>query len=466
MARTYRGLLVFGLLVAVTVLSAHAQEAEAKDDAWTEPFEYEYADGLKLRLGMDFRVRFTSFDRNVIWPDDGAPPNGQPLQYIRWRTRVWGSLDLTPNMTLNARLVNRWHHFSSHFFADNNDGKATWEFPDEVIFDDLNLDIRNVFDTPVSIKLGRQALILGNGMVFLEGTPYDQGRTIYFDGASARFVTESDHLTLFVFYNEHKDEFLVINDKNRRLRRGDTFTTGAYWTHTFDPALKTDLYYNYTVIDDSDWRPTDSGERAHPLDENAIINSYGARVFGTPHKQVDYSAEIAFQCGENFRETRPESDMTGMMADLRLMLRAPEDVITKPSLLLEYTYLSGDDPGSVDEYEGWHPLFAEYPIWREELLPIMLNGHWTNLHQWRAEGKFALTKKLRFTASYAYLEADEGSLGPSGDDGFGQLVAAFLDYAYNKNLSFALESAFFFPGDYWVDGHNARWFRFQTMLRF
>ncbi len=456
-----RRLLAAACLAVVAVFSLVATAAY-------EPFEYEYAEGLKLRLGMDFRLRYEGFDRNVIWPDGNAPPNGPAVEYLRVRTRLWGSVDLAENLVFNVRLVNRWHYFTSHILSDNNNGWATWEAPDEVIFDQLSLTMSNLFDSPWSVTLGRQDMILGNGMIFLEGTPYDQGRTIYFDGVTIRYGGEQDKLTLFAFYNDYKDEFLVINDRNRRLRRGDVFTTGAYWTHEFDKAVKTDLFYNYTDIDDDRWQPwaTDSSERNHPADENARIHTYGARVFGSPHELVDYSAELAFQNGSNFRATSSQK-MTGMMADLRLNLKAPQDIPTKPSLLLEYTYMSGNDPGSPDEFEGWHPLFAEYPIWREELLPIMLNGNWTNLHQYRAEAKFRLPYKLVFTAAYAYLLADEGRLGTGGGgDNFGQLLSAFLDFPVTDQLSFSLESAFFFPGDYWTDGHNSKWYRAQVVYKF
>ena len=156
------------------------------------------------------------------------------------------------------------------------------------------------------------------------------------------------------------------------------------------------------------------------------------------------------------------------MVDARLTVKAPEWT-TKPSLMFEYTYFSGDD-SSTGDYEGWDGIFAEYPIWREELLPILNNGNWTNLHQYRAELKMQLHSRVSFTGAAAYLLADEPSttMTSGGGNGrhFGDLYSAFLDVKVSERIKVSFEAAFFEAGNYWDTSADSEWLRMQTIFTF
>jgi len=421
-------------------------------------YTFKLGDGINANVGADMRIRLEGYERPVVDPDMAKLDQGPAYEYLRVRTRVWGSVMVEDWMKFNIRLVNRTQDYSSRP-GDNGAGAATWEFPDETIYDQLNLQLLNIADSDWSLTIGRQDFPLGNGMVFLEGTPYDQGRTIYFDGVSATLKKECDTLKLFAFYNSYRDRTVVINDQERRLSRGDIFTGGAYWTHMFTKKVNTDLYYIFSdVVDDA---VTEEG------DDDAEMHTAGLRLFGALHEQVDYSIEYAREFGPSQIE---ELDMSNTMIDGRLTLKAPKDTLFSPSVMLEYTYWAGDDPTTDGEFEGWDPIFATYPIFREELLPVMLRGNWTNLHQPRVEGHLAVNKCWSVAAAYAYLMADHDNLScvAGGGEGgaFGQLVSVFVDYKPCPYVAFALEVAEFYPGDYWDDADNSTWGRFQTTFSF
>jgi hypothetical protein len=440
-------------------------------------------EGLDAAVGGDMRIRLEGFDRSVLSPENAvygrAIDFGPAYQYLRVRTRLWGSLKFEDWMKLNARLTNRTQYYKSHPNERNNSGPMTWEFPDEVVLDALNIQLMNVLDTNWSLTLGRQDFPLGNGMVFLEGTPYDQGRTIYFDGLSAVWKEDKDTLKLFAFYDNYKDKFAFWDDQNRALRRGDIFTTGAYWTHNFRKDLNTDLYYIYANVNDPRPEMNDPIERNFrwsgpppQCDNDTLVHTAGARVFGALHEQVDYSVEYAEQYGDYNHDI----DVSGDLLDARLTLKAPKDTLFSPSVLFQYTSWSGDDPDSAGEYEGWDPLFASYPIFREELLPILFNGNWCNMDQYRVEGRAAVNQCWSVAAAYAYLAADYGdsvdASGGGNGDSLGHLVSVFVDYkpafkiAKRVGMSFALELAEFFPSSYWNDGDNSTWGRLQTIFSF
>lgn len=454
--------LVFGVIVAAVTASISFAE-----------YKFEYADGRECRIGGDIRVRLTHWDRDVVTPDWDlfGLEMGPAVEYLRVRERLYGCFELDGKTELQLRLVNRWHHFSSHFFDPNNQAAPfdpvgasgnTWNFPDEVILDRAFLDFREVMDSDWSLRLGRQDVVLGNGMVVLEGTPYDQGRTIYFDGAVATYKTEEHTLRLMALYNNYKDTFAFINDQNRRLRRADTFVTGAYYTRPLNDCHSVDLYYLFANLDDD--RDT-TAERNHPADENWELHIVGGRVFGELTPQVAYSIEAAQQMGEY----RDAADLNGRMVDARLTLKAADGTPMDPVLGFELTYLSGDDLNSADEVEGWHPAFAEYPIWREELTPIMTNGNWTNMNQLRSQLKLALSERVSLTGAAAAIIADYGenySVTATGGDNIGYVLSAFLDVKLTDELTVALESAGFLPGNSWDDGHSSEWLRFEAVYTF
>jgi len=420
------------------------------------------AEGIDATVGADMRIRLEGFERTVVDPEMAMPTSdyGPAYEYLRVRTRVWLGIKVQDWMKFNARLVNRSQYFSSRP-GDNGAGPATWEFPDETILDQLNLQLPNIADSDWSLTIGRQDFFLGNGMVYLEATPYDQGRTIYSDGVSAVMKKASDTLKLFAFYNRFQDKTLpVINDQDRRLSRGDIFTAGADWTHTFHKCFSTELYYIFANVMEN--ATTDMG------DDDADTHTAGIRLFGAPHDQIDYSLEFAREFGTGKEE---ELDMSNTLVDARLTLKAPKDTKLSPSVLLQYTYFAGDDP-TTPEFEGWDPIFANYPIYREELLPIMFGARgFSNLHQGRIEGRVAITKTLSVATAYTYLVADHDNLALPGGrggtgGGFGQLISAFVDYKPCKYVAFALEVAEFYPGSYFTDGDNSTWGRFQTTLTF
>ncbi|MDX9979950.1 MAG: hypothetical protein RBU25_07855, partial [Lentisphaeria bacterium] len=248
--QTYVGRMAAGMLAALFLGQA----------ALATGLKLEYTEGKFLTIGGDMRVRMSSWDRDVVWPE-GPPPavgKGSNVEYVRIRTRLMLGLDLWDGAKLDARFTNRVHNVSSHWGDPNdqhpvNGRGGTWKYPDELIVDQLVLTLTDPAGIEgLTLKLGRQDFILGNGMVMLEGTPYDQGRSIYFDGLTAKYKTQCDVFTVFAFYDEYKDPYVVSDDQDRVLRRGDIFTTGFDWIHTFSEVVKTDLYYIYAKVNDDD----------------------------------------------------------------------------------------------------------------------------------------------------------------------------------------------------------------------
>ncbi len=421
------------------------------------------SEDINLRLGGDIRARWEGFDRTVLAPD-GMPDNYPPLQYLRVRTRAWMALDLGDSLSINLRLVNRVHKVSSSPSDPNDQDSATWEFPDEVIIENFNVVLKNFISEAFSLTLGRQNLGFANGLIISEGTPFDQGRSVYMDGASLRYKDENDTVTVFMFYDEWKDRTVFINDQNRRLRVGDTFTAGTYWTHSFSAACNFDLYYVFNDVDDK--HPTVQ-ERYHDADSSTSLHTVGGRLFGRPLEDLDYSLEIAKQGGRNASGGRNE----GLLIDARLKYYLDTAIPWEPSLGCNYTHYSGDKSGSKHS-EGWNSLLSQAPLWQEELIPILTNGNWTNMNIFRGDLTVNPLPDVKLVlASTAYF-ADEpsavvGTQVRSGSGNYmGLLLSACASYKFNDNFNFVCQFSRFKPGDYYANGHDSNWGRLEVTMTF
>ncbi len=432
-----------------------------------------------LSLGGDTSLRLEHYSREAYIRNMNPTRanQGPATEFYRQQTRLWADWHLTQNVELFTRVAHRWQDFSSRS-GDNRANKASWEWPDEVVIDNLYLNFDKIADTGWSLRFGRMDLtekndkgvigpMFGNGMVLFEGTPGDGSRTLYFDGLVATYKAEQDVLRLFAFYNQYKDEFIVINNRDRRLSVGDSSIVGAYWTHKFDKIFNTDLYLMGVDVHDEQYD-----------NQNMQMATPGVRVFGSPHDLVDYSLEYAQQIGKYQAGVRAGDKVNayGSMVDARVNLKTPTGTVLQPEFQFEYTWFSGDDPGDGDSYGGWVSSFAGYPIWTEELMPNMLGGNWTNLHQFRlAVPLQVVPKKVTVTPSYAYLLADHTSYAMAGGGGangdgavIGHLIGIVARYQITSWWSTSFIVSTLIPGDYFDagDAGTQEWIRLETRLSF
>lgn len=414
-------------------------------------YSVELTDDYHLRLGADNRARWEFFDRTVPAPNGHSGPANQ---YLRLRTRAWIAFDMADTLTLNLRLSNRVHFVSSSPANPNNQGTSTWKFPDEVYVDALNAVYKP--NDNITLTIGRQMLSFGNGMIVADPTPFDQGRSAYTDGIAFKYSDDNNVISLFSTYDTWKDHNVLLNDQNRALRSGDVFTTGVYWTHSCNQFLNFDAYYFFNDVND---RHPETAERNHPANCSDSLHTIGVRGFGKTDELCDYSLELAGQFGRN-AEHHANS---GKMADARFNLHLPWLTDINPVFGQEYTYFSGDKD-NTHRNEGWVPLLAQAPLWGEELLAIMLNGNWTNLHLCKASLDITPIENVKTGISLTECYTDE-SKGHGGHH-MGLLTSGNLGYKFNKNLSFNFQLSYFSAGNVYDNGHNSVWGRFETVISF
>lgn len=387
-----------------------------------------------FRWGVDERIREEYFDNLPLKND--AVTRGGDNNYFRFRTRVWSEYDPIQSVTLRLRVVNEFREWDRPEKSPTVQ-RSSYNFPDEAVFDALSVEIRNLFNDKLDLKIGRQDLIYGTGKVILEGTPKDGSRTIYFNAAKATWKGVKDTtIDLVGIYNPSLDD-LAINDADRDLtgftsNNDDMDESGVvlYLKNKSAPTFPYEVYGIYKR--ESDWNSiSGSGANAVTTNIDALdLGTVGCRLLPEFTERLTGNIELAYQRGE-----RGDQDVSGYMVDAFLTYAVPVMEELKPSVDFGLYYLSGDDPDTSDD-EGWNPLWARYPQY-SELYVYSFDadgaGRWSNVSMPHAGVSLSPLKWLRTSAMVGYMFAPEED-GPGGGDERGLLAVLKNEFTFGENL--------------------------------
>ncbi|MBN1514054.1 MAG: alginate export family protein [Phycisphaerae bacterium] len=427
----------------------------------------------KCCWGGDLRVRQVHFDEIPIIADPpGVTRNGQN-HFFRIRTRLWGQWDPSENVTVKGRVVNEFREWLDPELMDDVPDVSNYEFPDELVVDKLYLQVRNLLDEKLDVKIGRQDLIYGTGKVMLEGTPKDGSRTIYMDAAKLTWKgIENTTIDVFGIYNESENDLSIENfgegppDKRDIIGYDKNFndaTESGFGVYVKNASCARMPLEGYYIMKDEDaWVTAGAdGEVTVPGKE---IHTIGARFMPKLADTVDANLEVAFQTGE----TDDDADTEGTMVDAVVNWHLPVCDTMKPCLGAGVYYLSGDDPDTTDQ-ENWVPLWGRWPQYSELYIyswDAERAGEWSNLMMPHLDLSLALTPKCKAKAMVALLEADEND-GPGTGDERGVLGTLRFDFTLAEKLLTEKDKLMghllvevLDPGDYYnVDetAHFARW---------
>jgi hypothetical protein len=395
------------------------------------------------------------------------------------------------NVTLRARAVNEfrlWHEPDPASPLQ----RSNYDFPDEVVFDNLSLQLKNLAKDRLDVTVGRQELIYGTGFVVLEGTPKDGSRTIYFNAAKAVWrQSEDTTVDLFGIWNPSKDQ-LAINSSDRDLTgttsaNDDMYEKGAgiylknktykdfpleaYLIYKregpWNQAAKKDAEGNY-IPPAYAWQTLNT---ARGVVENPAMNvgTLGVRLLPRLSECLKANIELAYQLGE-----RGDIDQHGYGMDAFLLYAMPVAKEWNPEGRVGLYYLSGDDPKTKDD-EGWNPLWARYPQYSELYVyawDAEAAGRWSNVMM----PNLGLTLKprgwLKLSAFGGYMLAPEDD-GPGGGDERGWLGVVKSEFTLREKLlgkrdklTGHLWLEVLEPGDYYNVDDTAWFARWQLVYEF
>lgn len=423
-----------------------------------------------LSWGADLRLR-EIFVANLLL-------NKEDRHFQRYRFRTWATVTPLKDLDFNIRLVYEPRHFCQPARkAECRDACYIDEWTmSEAIFDKMNVKWSNVMGMPLTLKFGRQDIVLGNGWLVLDGTPLDGSRTIFFDAVRATWdMKDAKTKVDLIYINQHADSDRWIKpfcDKDFHNIEQDEQGVILYVTNKSLENTEISSYFIYKhdeqVIGE---RPGDvrAGHLAPwQAGTNADIYTFGARVAGTLGENWNYRAEFANQFGNKNGDTLCA---LGLNTLLEYHLRDK----LKNSFRAGYEFLSGNDP-DTGKNEQFDPLWGRWPQFSDMLAyTVALEnrpGETTNLHRIGLGWTCHPMEKLQLKTDYHLLFADEKSSYQGrpyfdNDSCFrGQLLTSKLMYKFNQYISGHLVGEFFCPGDFYSDTNNefAAFFRYELVF--
>lgn len=348
--------------------------------------------------------------------------------------RIKGSLnmnvDLGDDVSAFIQLTNQTYGEGVSDDLDNQSNK--------VFLDNAYILAKNILG-PISLKIGRQNMIYGSGFVILDGQSQFASTSIYFDGVKAT-ADLSENISIDAFYM--KDQENTRSD----LVDDDVTLMGLYLTTKGCPVIggKQEFY------------------ALNREDENSTkdIWTYGIRVSDKFDFGLDYAGEVAIQTGTS-AVNGIDQDALGYKLDLGYTF----DIDLKPRIYGQYAFLSGDEAGSTDEWEGWDVMYGGWPQFGDLLAwayvfgpsavadPAASTGGeaaYTNLIISTIGLSCNIDDKVFPNFSYSQLRFDEDNnavvYGVTDDD-FGKYYQLNVKYQYSKMLGFSAYYAIIQPGD-------------------
>jgi hypothetical protein len=447
-----------------TMASASAAETSAAAEP-VDPLEDFIAKSKHpvswLSWGADARLREEYFD-NAISLNQHAP--NHEYDFHRWRERLWATVTPVENLDFNARLVYEPRYYVQ---PDPKEGLAN----DEALFDNLNVSYKKAFGLPVTITVGRQDIILGDGWLVLEGTPEDGSRTIFFDAVRTTWDLKTIGTTVDAIYidqDARSDRGIEnICDKEVPLRSDDERGAILYVRNQSIQNTKLDGYFIYKkdMIPDRDGWPAFNSV----VSDRADLYTYGGRAEYQFDEHWNAHAELAEQLGhKNMRDVCA----LGFTSLLTYSFKDKMD----NQLHGGYEFLSGDDP-STGKDEQFNLVWGRYPQWSELYVYTYVKetriADVTNLHRINVVGWVVKpTTPLQFNADYHVLFADENTR--AGRPGFsengcfrGNLLTSRLTYVFTPHITGQLVGEMFVPGNYYSDSMSdiAYYARYELIFK-
>jgi hypothetical protein len=416
-------------------IAARAQTAEPKN----------------VEIGVEQRVRNENWNNLFDFNDALDDQRNQ----VRYRTRFWAKVPVTSKIDLVAGLTQETNQIVVQ--------RCPWRF-DEVIFETAYLDFRDLFVKGLSLRVGRQNLMRGEGALIMEGNPWDGSRTIYDNAAVLAYAWKKSKIELIGISNPSRDRYLPrFSDRHRLLTEWDDQAIGSYFTSA--PRRDTDVeaYYFYK----KEVRDTRASSNPQFQPDRHVSTAGGRLVRRLPHG-FTATGEGALQWGGDHagREIRAWNAFGHVKRSF--------DRPGKPYVLGGYWAFSGDDPKTGNRIEGYDPLFGRFPKWSELYLYSLMKekgvGYWTNMNMLQAETGFSPWKPMNWRFTYYHMGAYHPFAGDArifaAGTKRGDSVQTRLDFTINPSWRGHVLYESFLPGNFYHAGHASYFLRFEMIYQF
>ncbi|HYG97822.1 MAG TPA: hypothetical protein VD837_01735 [Terriglobales bacterium] len=403
-----------------------------------------------FEYGFEQRVRSETWN-NVMDLSDGL---ADARQQVRFRSRAWMNIPVSKNVDFFVGLVDEYKKQS------NPDLKFSG---DEVVFESLYLDIKRTFVPGLTMRIGRQNLVRGEGFILFDGTAGDGSRSTYFNAVNISYKVRKSEFELIGILNPKQDRMLPgINDQHRFLNDWDDQAIGLYYSDRNHSNTDVDAYYFYKKEVHNRLPVTNA---AYAPDRH--VNTGGARLVRRLPRDFTFATEGAVQWGAQ----HPTNAVRGWAG--YAYVKKTWNRKWKPYVQGGYWAFSGDDP-STAKVEGWDPIFGRtgkwgdtymYTAWKEKGL-----GYWTNNRMTQVEVGFSPWKPIGFKGAWYHMDAFHPYPGASSMFGRGkrrgEYATARMDYTISPSVKGHITLERIFAGDFYTGANNSYFFRAEVIYQF
>ena len=409
------------------------------------------AANTKLKLFFWERIRQESWDNTMSLNDGGSDSSA----YLRLRTSVGGQWRPDETWEVNLRLTNE----NRLYLAPKSDPKLKKNYDfNEVFVDLLNVRWKNPGRLPLTVTLGRQELMLGEGFLIFDGGPLDGSRSAYFNGLRLDYsLNDKNNLMFFYMRQPRTDTLLpVINDKEQAMVEQEEQGVGFY----FSGRLKK------TALDAYLFRKDTFQNSLLPA---GAVHVAGGRAVVPFTEKLSLTGEGALQLG-----TLGDNKRSGWGGYFHLDYKCGRRFPRPAQLTLGGIYLSGDDPDTA-RHEGWDAAFSRWPKWSDSLIYLMARetrvADWTNFISLYANLLFEPLEKVKLNLAWHRLSAPQKTPPTAMLSGLGldrgDLFIMKITYELSKNLAGRFIWEKFRPGNFYFAGADSyNWVQFELFFRF
>lgn len=433
----------------------------------------------KVSIGGDIRLRGEITKNNSDF--DGVKYDN--TQYFRNRTRLWVKGEVEDGYTAYVRLAiePRWgrpdtvYNDASRDTTDPAKIKSVPESNNHLILDNAYIEAKDFAGTPLTLKVGRQDMMYGEGFLIADGTDFgggilntgDGSRTAYFDAIKLSSV----------FSDTSVDLFTAKINENQYKAQDDEDLYGLYITNKSLKDRTIEVYGLHraqrTQYAEDPLNPTLPPTAGTVLPKKNQTTAIGVRSTGKVIENLSYGVELVKEFGKyeagiasppaaTAGKTEVDRDAMGGLAHLTY---AMPEVPAQPSIKVAAYYTSGDD-ADTDENESWDGFYSEFPKYGyADVLPGMAKidadneGIWSNHMIYEVDIKAKPIPKLTTSLGYLYMMANEqdvkqadGKIYNAEGKVRGRCPQARIDYQFTKAVSGFLAGQYFYPGDYYKPG--------------
>jgi hypothetical protein len=398
-----------------------------------------------IKPGLALRLRFVETE-NIIGL--GAPQFPTGMDIIRIRAQIWADAWFTPNVRGRVQFNHERLDFE-HCEICEDRGR-------EIVVENLYVEAFDIGGAPVGLRIGRQNLFYGDGLIICDGTPLDGSRTLYVNAALLSFAIPQWAVDVFAGFNHEKEDLLpAIDDEGLQLVETDECLMGIYAkTMPYRGESRSFTLEPYFII-----------KREREQNWQDRISTIGGRL-SVPGKHTRFRGEAAYQTGHLHHDYSVTGDQEaknisafGGTAYFDVMLESYWNL----ELGAGYVYLAGDNLKTHGKFEGWNPVLGRWPRWSElyiyTLIPEAGVAYWQNIKFPLLQARLEPYKGFTFDARVLWMyanRADPGTCVPP-DTEFdepasmkrGNLYALKFSYRIGRHLSGHLLYEHFSPGGYY-----------------